>query len=74
MADRNVAGRLETDILVLVHHPAGKLVASLDALDNDYADTVAFVMYNKIYHSDSPKVERSAQKQYIGAYYNFYYI
>ena len=56
VSDRYVARCLELDVLVLIHYPAANFIPRLNALNNDYADTVALVMYNKIYHSDSPEL------------------
>ena len=48
--DGYVAGRLEFNLYILIHDPAGQFVSSLYALDHDYTDTVTLVMHNKIYH------------------------
>ena len=54
--DRNVARGFELDVEVLIHYPTGNLISGLDALDNNYADTISIVVYHKIYHLISPEI------------------
>src|SRR5487761_2280053 len=51
VADRNVALRAHLDFLVLVHDPAGELLAGFDALDDDHADRIVLVMHYKVDHA-----------------------
>ncbi len=51
VADRDVALRAHLDFLVLVHDPAGELLAGLDAFDYDHADRIVFVMHYKVNHA-----------------------
>ena len=54
MPDWNIVGRLELDFRILVHHPAGQLVAGFYALDDYHTDAIPFVMHYKIDHFRSP--------------------
>src|SRR5262245_11384909 len=48
--DRDIALRLDLDVLVVFHDPAGELLACLDAFDDDDADAVAFFVDNEMNH------------------------
>src|ERR1700690_1444798 len=51
VADGDVALRAHLDFLVLVHDPAGELLAGLNAFDYDHADRIVLVMHYKVNHA-----------------------
>src|SRR3954468_12767839 len=64
VADGNVVLRLDLDFLVLVHDPADKRLAGLDALHYDDAYAVALVVHDEMNHCGSPlRLDWSAESR-----------
>src|SRR5690349_21613583 len=51
VADGNVVPRDYLDVLVVFHDPASEMLAGLDALHDDDADAIAFLVHHKMDHA-----------------------
>src|SRR5262245_10069604 len=49
--DRDVALRLDPELLVVLHDPAGELLALFHAFHHDDADAIALFMHHEMNHS-----------------------
>src|SRR6266851_213966 len=50
VADGDIVLRMDLDVLVLVHDPAGQLLPRLHALDDDHSDGVVFIVHYEMNH------------------------
>src|SRR5688572_26806802 len=53
MADRNILLSLERDGAILVHDPAGQVLAAFHTLDDDHCDSVVWVVQYEMNHVNS---------------------
>jgi hypothetical protein len=53
VADRNVLLGLDRDGAILVHDPAGQVLAGFDTLDDDHGDSVLRVVQYEMNHVSS---------------------
>ena len=63
--DRDVGLRVHLDFPVLVHDPAGELLAGLHALDHDDADGIAFVVHHEMDHLPLSGRRDDAKAQHV---------